>query len=113
MILNGKRLYDVIRPLRGRFFTSKSRRNPQFLNHSKHHPAISDTREFLLDPKPSANNILTPNISVYPKISSPISQIKTHYEVIVIGSGYGASVAASRLARLGKVPPFLPFFSFI
>ena len=64
-----------------------------------------------LDPKQVAKNRLTRNISVYPKLSSPVSQIKNHYEVIVIGSGYGASVAASRLARLGKVPSFL--FSFI
>lgn len=32
-------------------------------------------------------------------ISSPLSQLKPRYDVIVIGSGYGGSIAASRLAR--------------
>jgi cholesterol oxidase len=36
------------------------------------------------------------------RLSSPISQIKNHYEVVVIGSGYGGGISASRLARAGK-----------
>lgn len=35
-------------------------------------------------------------------LSSSISQLESHYDVIVIGSGYGGAVAASRLARAGK-----------
>jgi cholesterol oxidase len=35
-------------------------------------------------------------------LSSPIEQIKSSYQVVVIGSGYGGSIAASRLARAGK-----------
>jgi len=35
------------------------------------------------------------------KISSPIENIKSHYQAVVVGSGYGAGVAASRLARMG------------
>lgn len=33
------------------------------------------------------------------RLSSPIEDIKTHYEVVVVGSGYGGAIAASRLAR--------------
>ncbi len=33
------------------------------------------------------------------RLSSPIDQLKPHYTVVVVGSGYGAGIAASRLAR--------------
>ncbi|MBV9926752.1 MAG: alpha/beta fold hydrolase [Acidobacteria bacterium] len=36
------------------------------------------------------------------RLSSPISQIKDHYEVVVVGSGYGGGISASRLARAGR-----------
>ncbi len=36
------------------------------------------------------------------RLSTPIEQIKEHYPVVVVGSGYGGSIAASRLARAGK-----------
>ncbi|MCG9768349.1 GMC family oxidoreductase N-terminal domain-containing protein [Pseudoalteromonas piscicida] len=35
-------------------------------------------------------------------ISSPLAAIQPHYDVLVIGSGYGGSIAASRMARAGK-----------
>jgi len=35
-------------------------------------------------------------------LSSPIDQIKQHYTVVVIGSGYGGAIAASRLSRAGQ-----------
>ena len=37
-----------------------------------------------------------------PPLSSPISSIRAHYDAVVVGSGYGGGVAASRLARAGK-----------
>ena len=36
------------------------------------------------------------------RISSPHADLKPHYTVLVIGSGYGGSIAASRLARAGQ-----------
>ena len=33
------------------------------------------------------------------RLSSPIDQLKSHYTVVVVGSGYGGGIAASRLAR--------------
>ena len=35
-------------------------------------------------------------------ISSPIEDMKDHYTVVVVGSGYGGGIAASRLARAGQ-----------
>jgi cholesterol oxidase len=37
-----------------------------------------------------------------PHISLPIEQIRDRYTVVVIGSGYGGAIAASRLARAGQ-----------
>ena len=36
------------------------------------------------------------------RLSSPIQEIKEHYKVVVVGSGYGGAIAASRLARAGQ-----------
>lgn len=36
------------------------------------------------------------------RLSLPVEQMKDHYAVVVVGSGYGASIAASRLARAGQ-----------
>ncbi|KAL4940401.1 hypothetical protein BDV06DRAFT_20342 [Aspergillus oleicola] len=40
--------------------------------------------------------------AAYPVLSLPLSQLKPSYDVVVVGSGYGAGVAASRMARAGK-----------
>ena len=37
-----------------------------------------------------------------PRLSAPIEQLRTHYTAVVVGSGYGGGIAASRLARAGK-----------
>src|SRR5215469_9615431 len=37
-----------------------------------------------------------------PHISLPIEQIRNRYNVVVIGSGYGGAIAASRMARAGQ-----------
>lgn len=36
------------------------------------------------------------------KLSSPHDELQTHYPILVIGSGYGGSIMASRLARAGQ-----------
>lgn len=36
------------------------------------------------------------------RIARPLEQLASHYTVVVVGSGYGAGVAASRLARAGQ-----------
>ncbi|HEY1985143.1 MAG TPA: GMC oxidoreductase [Terracidiphilus sp.] len=37
-----------------------------------------------------------------PRLSSLIEDLQTHYSVVVIGSGYGGGIAASRMARAGQ-----------
>jgi cholesterol oxidase len=36
------------------------------------------------------------------RLSLPITRMQPHYDVVVIGSGYGGSIAASRMARAGR-----------
>jgi cholesterol oxidase len=43
-----------------------------------------------------------PSRASQPRLARPASELKSDYDVVVIGSGYGGGVAASRLARCGK-----------
>ena len=36
------------------------------------------------------------------RLSKSLSDLKDHYTVVVVGSGYGGSIAASRFARAGQ-----------
>ena len=42
------------------------------------------------------------NGKAYPRISRPVELLRHSYDVVVIGSGYGGGVAASRMARGGQ-----------
>ena len=37
-----------------------------------------------------------------PRLASPVDQLQSHYTVVVVGSGYGGAIAASRFARAGQ-----------
>ena len=39
---------------------------------------------------------------MYRRLSSPLDSLKPYYDVAVVGSGYGAGVAAARLASAGR-----------
>ena len=39
---------------------------------------------------------------MFPRLSTPLDRVRDHYTVVVVGSGYGGAIAASRLARAGK-----------
>jgi cholesterol oxidase len=45
---------------------------------------------------------MDPNETNFPRLSSPTAEIKPHYDVVVVGSGYGGSIAACRAASAGK-----------
>jgi hypothetical protein len=38
----------------------------------------------------------------FPRLSKPVELLRSAYDVVVIGSGYGGGVAASRMARTGQ-----------
>ena len=38
----------------------------------------------------------------FPRLSIPVELMRHEYDVVVVGSGYGGGVAASRMARGGQ-----------
>ena len=45
---------------------------------------------------------MDPSNTNFPRLSSPTAEIKARYDVVVVGSGYGGSIAACRAASAGK-----------
>jgi cholesterol oxidase len=45
------------------------------------------------------NGAAVPRLS---RLATPVDRMRAHYDVVVVGSGYGGSIAASRLARAGR-----------
>lgn len=43
-----------------------------------------------------------PDTKEFPRISRPVELLRNSYDTVVIGSGYGGGVAASRMARAGQ-----------
>lgn len=43
-----------------------------------------------------------PKSAAFPRLSKPVELMRGSYDCVVIGSGYGGGVAASRMARAGK-----------
>lgn len=80
-------------------------RNKQhFHPHSRHpapstggHPSRSHTYTRV---PPKATD--TKADTAYPRISRPVELLRSSYDCVVIGSGYGGAVAASRAARAGE-----------
>ena len=45
---------------------------------------------------------LQPAWAKFPILATPNTSVKSQYDVVVVGSGYGGSIAASRCARAGQ-----------
>lgn len=77
--------------------------------HAIHYDSDSDHNPTTTTPPPPTR--LTPKQRVYtdgrtdrafPRLSKPVELLRSAYDVVVIGSGYGGGVAASRMARTGQ-----------
>lgn len=60
-------------------------------------PGGTNAARVLLQPKDYSNAE-----NKYPRISRPVELLRHTYDVVVIGSGYGGGIAASRMARAGQ-----------
>jgi hypothetical protein len=73
-----------------------------------HHPT---SQSFGIHEQQSASGRLQPRarshddenrVKAFPRISKPVELMRNSYDCVVIGSGYGGGIAASRMARTGQ-----------
>src|SRR5687768_8283466 len=72
--------------------------DPFFKNFAQSEAAASATATPLTDEGVSLTPAPRPDRK-FPRISLPIQLMRSSYDAVVIGTGYGGSVAASRMAR--------------
>ncbi|XP_065826927.1 cholesterol oxidase-like [Oscarella lobularis] len=66
------------------------------------HPVARALLEYLDKKRAHSSDKKTYKGSRWSRLSSPIGDIKKHCSVVVIGSGYGGSISACRMARAGQ-----------
>lgn len=88
-------------PDRNSFFTDKKGRarsmpvrteGPHEQNSGPHTRARAKIRSYVDDTRAKQ----------FPRLSKPVELMRSSYDTVVIGSGYGGAVAASRMARAGQ-----------
>ncbi|KAI2629102.1 FAD/NAD(P)-binding domain-containing protein [Hypomontagnella submonticulosa] len=75
--------------------------------HSHEHFGFGDHQEEAGGPRSRAYSRIRswgddPKTTQFPRISKPVELMRHSYDCVVIGSGYGGGVAASRMARAGE-----------
>jgi hypothetical protein len=73
---------------------------PDAHDHTKHHHHHT-TPQPSTRPKPRTYTDGRQD-AAFPRLSKPVELLRSSYDVVVIGSGYGGGVAASRMARTGQ-----------
>ncbi|KAK3308576.1 uncharacterized protein B0T15DRAFT_111319 [Chaetomium strumarium] len=76
---------------------------PTYKLHDDDAPAVpSPRRRGSAQPKMRHYSDGREEAQAFPRLSKPVELLRTSYDVVVIGSGYGGGVAASRMARTGE-----------
>ena len=76
--------------------------SPNVTHRENRHSATSHFQPESSEPQNVYAYLDQPNTQVFPRISRPVELLRNTYDVVVVGSGYGGGVAASRMARAGQ-----------
>jgi hypothetical protein len=68
-----------------------------FTEHTKAEPQTKEKTK-----RKSGGGTEDDHMDSFPRLSKPVELLRSEYDVVVIGSGYGGGVAASRMARTGQ-----------